>query len=269
MGHIISIVNNKGGCGKTTTTCNLADALGKQGKNVLVVDIDGQCNTIKKLISKDTNIDKSMFEILDPTGEEINLSTFFYPTECKNVYLLPNISETTNLEVDIIENAPESFFRLKKNLREFATDNYDYTLIDCPPNMGTFVLCAMYTSDSVIVPVRAGSADSIEGLLKATKLIEKIQAKGNNDLRFLRILINGRDNRTAISKAIVDKTRSIFDIDQVFETEIPLNTAFEKAEALNKTIFQADGTAVGARAFRSLAKELISILGDHDDTSKK
>lgn len=261
MGHIISIVNNKGGCGKTTTACNLADALGKQGKRVLVVDIDAQCNATNKLLPKKTTISGSMFELLDPDEESVDLDTFFYPTECKNVLLLPNIPETGNLEVDIIEGAPDSFFRLRDSLRTFAAENYDYTLIDCPPNMGTFVLCAMYASDLVIVPIRAGSADSVEGLLKATKLVEKIQSRGNNDLRFLRILINGRDKRTAISKAIIEKTRSTFAADQVFETEIPHNTTFEQAEALNRTIFQIDGTAAGARAFRALAKELIAILG--------
>ncbi|SLM31950.1 Cobyrinic acid ac-diamide synthase [Desulfamplus magnetovallimortis] len=262
MGYIISIINNKGGCGKTTTTCNLADALGRQGKSVLVMDIDGQCNATGKLLSDEITIDESMFELLDPNDDDVALDSIIRSTECKNVDLLPNIPETTNLEVDILENAPDSFFRLRKIIREYALQKYHFTLIDCPPNMGTFVLCALYVSDSVIIPVRAGSADSVEGLMKATKLIERVKEKGNSDLGFLRILINGRDKRTAISNTIIEKTRSIFKPDKIFNTQIPLNTAFEKAEALNKTIFQAEPSAPGARAFSSLAKELIEILGE-------
>ncbi len=260
MGFIISIANNKGGCGKTTTTCNLADALGKKKKKVLVVDMDSQCNATSKLIPKNTPIRNSLYDLLDPDQKETDIKSFFCPTEHQRVYLIPNISSTGNLEPDLIMNAPNSFFKLRDSLREFAVKNYDFTLIDNPPNMGTFVLCSLYASDFVVVPVKAGSTDSVEGLLKATQLINDVKDKGNSDLRFLRILINSIDRRTAISKAIVEQIHQTFTQDQVFKTEIPINTAFEKAEAINKTVFQTDGTSSGARAFRALAKELISIL---------
>ena len=146
-------------------------------------------------------------------------------------------------------------------MRDYAINNHDFTIIDCPPNMGSFVLCALYASDFVIVPVKAGSAFSVEGLIRATKLIEEVKTKGNSDLNFLRLLINSVDNRTAISKAITSQLHNIFDENQVFETQIPVNTAFEKAESMGETIFQNDGTASGARAFRALAIELISIVG--------
>jgi len=146
-------------------------------------------------------------------------------------------------------------------LRDYAINNHDFTIIDCPPNMGSFVLYALYTSDFVIVPVKAGSAFSVEGLIRDTKLIEEVKTKGNSDLNFLRLLINSVDNRTAISKAITSQLHNIFDENQVFETQIPVNTAFEKAESMGETIFQNDGTASGARAFRALAIELISIVG--------
>lgn len=261
MGYIISVVNNKGGCGKTTTTCNLADALGKIGKRVLIVDMDSQCNTTGKLIPKGISIRNSLYDLLDPDEENHkNLDDFFYPTECKNVFLLPNIGITGNLEPQLIFNAPGSFFKLRNVLRSYASNNYDFTIIDNPPNMGTFVLCSLYASDFVIVPIKAGSTDSVEGLYKATQLIKDVQVKGNSDLRFLRILINCVDKRTAISKAVVEQIHKTFNQDQIFETEISVNTTFEKAEASGKTIFQSDGTSTGARAFRKLAKELTSIL---------
>lgn len=262
MGVIISVVNNKGGVGKTAVTCSLADGLGKQNKKVLVCDLDPQANTTNKLLPKTLSIKNSVFDLLDPGQNNINLDNFFYPTECKNVYLIPNISKTGNLEPDLIENSPESFFKLRKELRDYASSNYDITIIDNPPNMGTFVLCSLYTSDFVLIPIKAGSTDSVEGLIQVTDLIRKIQNKGNRDLRFFRILINCLDRRTAISKAIAGQIRKTFNKDEVFETEIPMNTAFERAESAGKTIFQTDGTSTGARAFRSLAKELIKILGE-------
>lgn len=261
MGYIISVVNNKGGVGKTLTTCNLADALGKKGKKVLAIDIDPQCNTSTILVPKNTQIRKSLFEIIESNGSIDDLSSFIYATECNNVFVLPNITDTANLEPDLIANAPDSFFKIRTVLREYATSTYDYTIIDCPPNMGTFVLCALYTSDFVIVPVKAGSAFSVEGLIRATKLIKEVKTTGNPDLKFLRLLVNSIDKRTAISKAITSQLENIFDKNQIFETQIPVNTAFEKAESMGETIFQNDATASGARAFRALAKELNSIVG--------
>jgi cellulose biosynthesis protein BcsQ len=260
MGFIINIVNNKGGCGKTTTACNLADALGKKGKHILVIDMDSQCNTTSLLLPKNVPLRNNLYDLLDPNKDRKDLKDFFYPTNCKNVILIPNISETANLEPQLILKAPESFFKLRNTLRQYAVENYDFTIIDNPPNMGTFVLCSLYASDFVIVPIKAGSAFSVEGLFKATQLINDVRGRGNNDLRFLRLLINGKDKRTAISKALIDQVHSTFNNDQIFKTEIPVNTTFEKAESSGNTIFQYDAAASGAKAFRELAKELIDIL---------
>ncbi|KPA10709.1 chromosome partitioning protein ParA [Candidatus Magnetomorum sp. HK-1] len=260
-GHILSVINNKGGCGKTTTTVNIADALGKKGKKVLVVDMDSQCNTTSKL-NHSKNITESMYDVLNPENQNVDLNSFFYPTNYKNVSLIPNLDITGSLEPALIESSPESFFKLRGILRNYATKNYDFTIIDNPPNMGTFVLCSLYASDFVIVPVKAGSTDSVEGLIKATSLIHEIQKKGNPNLKFLRILINYVDKRTAISKAVIEQIRKTFEKDQIFKTEIPVNTSFERAEAKGESIFQNDATSTGARAFRNLASELISIFGD-------
>jgi len=259
MGVIISVINNKGGVGKTTTTCNLADALGKKGEKVLVLDMDPQCNTTSLLLPPTHSIRRSVFDILE-NDKSIEINTYVYPTTCKNVLIIPNITDTGSLEPDLISAAPDSFFNLRNRLRQYAIQNYDFTIIDCPPNMGTFVLCALYTSDFVIVPIRAGSAFSIEGLIRAVHLIKDVRNKGNPDLRFLRLLINGVDKRTSISKAIVGQLTEIFEQDQIFQTEIPINTAFEKAESSRKTIFQFDGSASGAKAYRELSQELISII---------
>lgn len=259
MGAIISIINNKGGCGKTTTTCNLAAALGKAGKKVLVVDIDSQCNTSEKLVPNRAKLNGSLYDILsaESIGDE-DFKRAVCLTESKNVSIIPNIDTTASLEPGLITNAPDSLFRLKNNLRTHA-QNYDITIIDNPPNIGTFVLCSLYASDFAIVPIKSGSTDSVEGLNRALALIKEINAEYNEDLKLFRILINCVDKRTAINKAVIEQVRDAFG-NGVFNTMIPINTAFEQAESLQETVFQTDGTSSGARAFRSLAKEVISLL---------
>jgi len=261
VGVIISVVNNKGGVGKTIVTCNLADALGRKGKRVLVVDMDSQCNSTSLLIPKGT-IRNSIYELLDPDEAEEPLSNYIYPTQYGNVACIPNVPETASLEPKLILKAPDSFLHLRKRIREYTEQRYDFTIIDNPPNMGTFVICSMYASDFVIVPIKAGSAFSVEGLLKAVQVINDIRNGGNPDLKFLRLLINSIDKRTIISRTIVDQIWTAFRDNQIFKTTIPVNTAFERAESDSQTIFQYEPTSTGARAFRDLAKELLDIFAN-------
>ena len=260
MGLIISMVNNKGGCGKTTVTCNMADALGRTGKKVLVIDMDPQCNTTSILLPGRFTIQKSLFSILDPSAARSDIAELIYPTGCENVSLIPNIPETAGLESAMASQSPLSLFNLREGYRPLIIRNFDLTIIDNPPNIGVFVKSSLNAADYVIVPIRAGSTFSIEGIIKATKLIKEIRGKGNPELRFLRLLINGLDKRTGICRAVKEHINIAFDVNQVFKTEIPINTGFEMAESRRETIFQFDSSAKGAHAFRSLAGELLDIL---------
>lgn len=259
MGFVAAVINNKGGVGKTTVACNLAHALGLQGKRVLVVDLDAQCNATALLLAKENTPRHSLYELLEQDGPGRKLQDYCYPTRHEQVFCLPNVPETASLEPRLILGAPDSFFRLRRHLRDQARARFDVTIMDTPPNLGTFVLCALIAADFALVPVKSGSAFSVEGLLKAVRLVREVQEQSNRDLRFLRLLINQVDKRTLISRTLAAQITGAFREDQVFRTSIPATTAFERAEAAGKTLLSYHPGAPGAIAFKELALEFLDI----------
>jgi len=260
MGVVIAIVNNKGGVGKTTAACNIAHAMGLLGRRVLVADLDPQSNATALLLSNHLDRQHNLYELLAEESLGTPISRFIYPSSYDGVFCLPNIPETASLEPELILSAPASFLRLRHHLRDYVLRQFDFVIIDTPPNLGTFVICALNTADFALVPVKAGSAFSVAGLLKAVRLINEVRVQDNKDLKFLRLLINCVDKRTLISRALTEQLFRTFREDQVFRTSIPGNTAFEQAEAAGVTIFRYNPSTPGARAFRELAQELLDIF---------
>lgn len=260
MGLIVAVINNKGGVGKTTVTCNLAQALALAGCRVLVVDLDSQCNTTQILLPSTQVPQPSFYELLGQEGAPLPLTAYISPTRCAGLAVLPNVPETAGLEPELLMQAPASFLRLRQRLRAAARELFDVTLLDNPPNIGTFVLCALHAADAVLVPVKAGSAFSIEGLLKAVRLINEVRRQGNPDLRCLRLLINQVDRRTNISRTGVAQLRAAFRPDQICATTIPVSTRFEQAEMARKTLLEFSPQAAGSQAYRDLAQELLAVL---------
>ncbi len=259
-GIIICIANNKGGIGKTSVTCSLGSALSLKGKKVLVVDNDPQANTTGILISRNTVVRKSLYELIDPSSNDAPIENCIYPATHKNLYCLPNIEETAGLELDFAAQFPESNLYLRNKIRDYAKENFDFTLIDCPPTLGLFVSNALHASDCVIVPIDAASAYSLDGLRKVVELIETIKQTDNPDLRFLRLLINRVDKRTVVTHVIIDDIKERFGESQTFKTHIPVNTPFQQAEYARETIFNFAATSRGAKSYRALATELIAIF---------
>lgn len=255
-GTILAIVNNKGGVGKTTVTVNLAHALTRRDQQVLVIDVDAQCNATSLLLPRERHRN-TLYEVFtDPT---LDVSQCLYPTDYEKLFCLPNTQNTSALEPPLLHRLPASFQILRQRLRKYAQDHYDFTILDCPPNMGFFVVSALYAADFVLVPNWAGSAFSLDGLMKALELIQDIRAHGNPDLRFLRLLINQVDRRTAMTKVTLDQIHKHFGPQEVFATMIPVNAAFQSAENARKTIIRYDQTTLGAKAYRALAKEVMDI----------
>lgn len=258
-GVVCAISNNKGGVGKTSLTSNLSAALAIKKKKVLVIDNDPQGDTTKVLIPHNVRISNSLYELLDPNEpNKPNIVDCIYPTIHNKLYCIPNVEETAGLELDFAGKYPDCLFFLRNQIREYAINNFDFVFIDCSPTLSVFVANALYASDCCIVPMDAGSSNSLDGLRKVLELISSIQKGGNTDLKFLRLLVNRVDKRTAISNAIIEDAIERFGEDKIFKNFIPVNTAFQQAEFAQKTIFAFDNNSRGAVAYRKLATEFLT-----------
>lgn len=255
---IATVVNHKGGVGKTSLTVNLATALGNQGKRVLVIDNDPQSNATG-ILTDGKGQKNTLYELLDPDGDNIPAEQCIYPTVSRNVSILPNTDATSGLEIPMANSYPDSQFYLRDAIKDHAQNNYDITLIDCQPTLGLFVANAMNTADAVIVPVDAGSSYSIDNLTVVMEMIEAVQQSANPNLKFLKMLINRVDKRTTVCQILMAQIRERFGTDQVFETEIPINTSVQQAEYAKDTVFKWNKHSTAAKAYRQLAKEVIAI----------
>lgn len=264
---VIAIVNNKSRVGKTTIAVNLGHALANRQKKALVVDLDSQCNSTSMLVDREF-IQESLHDVL--SNDSADVARAIYSTPYDGLKCLANEEETSALEFNLSANLPENYKILRTRIREYCKKKFDYTLIDCPPNLGFFVINALVASDFVIVPVKCGSRFSLEGLSKAISLIHYIQKTNpdnpskitNPDLRFLRLAINNVDKRTTMAKVIAERLYANFGKEQIFNTRIGASTAFELAEEFNKTIIRQAPRSISARAYRELSLELCNILGD-------
>lgn len=255
MGKVFAIVNNKGGVGKTTITLNLAHALANKGVTVLVADLDNQCNATSNFFP--TAPDGTLYELLD--GEGIDPSKCIYPTHYDRIHFLPNTEDSGSLEPELLSRDDKGYQLLNKRLRAYAINRFDFTLLDCPPNLGLFSLQAMAAADFVICPVTGGSRYATSGLDKTIRTIKYVQEEVNPNLRFLRLILNQVDRREGVDRAFVAGILEDYQ-GLVFETMVPRCTAVKQAEALKQTVLRAAPKSAAASKFRKLATELIDLL---------
>lgn len=264
MNPIISVINNKGGTAKTTTVINTGKALSILGKSVLIIDMDNQCNATDILLHRGMGqlFTKSLYDVVDPRtcAEEADIESCVYPTSKRDLYFIPNIPDSAILGPRIVLGGQPALFLLRERIRKFALNHFDFTFIDCPPNVDVFVIAALIASDFVIVPTMAGSKFSLNGLVKTKAFIDDIGSRYNSDLKFLKLLITMVDSRTSICKTIVNAIRKTFLDDEVFHQTIPMNTDFQKAEVFNQSIFDYRISAPGALAYMNVAEEIITIM---------
>jgi cellulose biosynthesis protein BcsQ len=260
MGTIISVVNNKGGVGKTTITTNLAHAISNLKKNVLVVDIDSQCNSSSFFFHGDPDRvpTPNLYEFLE--DEKVDVRECIYnAADYSRIAILPTHESQAALEPELIQRADTGIGILRNRMRDYAKANYDITLIDCPPNLGTFVMMAMVASDFVIVPLESGSKYSIDGIAKTVKLIDEIrQEQQNPDLALLRFLLNKAKPRTIVTRSMHEMLTEKYP-GRVFKTILPDSTDMKQGEFLSETVLRQKPNSYLTRQFRELAKEVLSL----------
>ena len=262
MGHVACVSNYKGGTGKTTSVVNIAAALAIRKKKVLIIDNDPQSDSTKAVLPRDSRIGFSLYHLLDlEAPARPKASECVYSTIHDNLFIIPNITETSGLEIPLAKQHPESNFVLRDAVRDFAIKHFDYTLIDCPPTLSIFVSNAMFASDFVIIPMDAGSGNSMDGVSGVLKLIDSVNEDAEHKLRFLRILINKIDKRKSSHKGVITILKDKFGESSIFKETIPTSSVFEEVELLKSaSVFSHAARSKGAMAFRSVASEIISIF---------
>jgi chromosome partitioning protein len=250
MGKIISLANQKGGVGKTTTSINLAAALAKLGKRVLLVDADPQANTSSGLGINIQELDNTVYECLI---NGIDPKTAILPTNVENLYMIPSHIDLVGAEIEML-NLEHRENILKHVLSPLKAD-YDYILIDCSPSLGLITINALTASDSIIIPVQC-EFFALEGIAKLLNTIKIIKSNLNPTLRIEGFLLTMYDARLRLSAQVHDEVRRHFG-DLVFNTVIARNVRLSEAPSHGMSVLEYDRNSKGAKNYTNLAKELI------------
>ena len=250
MGKIIAIANQKGGVGKTTTSINLAAALGVLEKKVLLIDADPQANATSGLGIDVESVELGTYQLLDhsATAKEAVIAT-----DSPNLDLIPSHIDLVAIEIELVDVEKREYM-LKTALEDLRTD-YDYILIDCAPSLGLLTLNALTAADSVIIPIQC-EYFALEGLGKLLNTIKSVQKIHNPDLDIEGLLLTMFDSRLRLSNQVVEEVRKHFD-EMVFETIIQRNVRLSEAPSYGESIISYDASSKGADNYLSLAQELI------------
>lgn len=250
MAKVITVTNQKGGVGKTTTSINLAFYLAKAGKKTLVIDFDPQGNAGSGLGINLHELDKTMCDVM--LGE-CELKDIIIKNKAKRLFVAPTIPELADVEVQMTEM--ENKFLLLKRAIATVIDDYDYIIIDSPPSLSLLTVNCMIASEYILVPIQTEfyAMQGVEQLRETMKLVRKAM---NPNLKLLGVLATMYDRRTALSSEVLAEVKKRFK-DLVFETTIPRNVRLAEAPSHGIPIGQYDRFSKGARAYKSLAEEVM------------
>ena len=254
--QIISIINQKGGVGKTTTVINLAAGLAQQDKKILVIDLDPQGNATTGLgLSNLENSSDTIYGVLNGTK---NVSQVIKKTDFKNLDIITSNVDLSGLEVETAGDNERAFI-LKVKLTSYLNDSrghYDYILIDCPPSLSLLTVMALVSSNSLVVPLQT-EFFALEGLTQLIKTIDRIKISLNPELKIRGILLTMFDKRNKLSSQVEKEARDYF-TDKVYLTVIPRNVRLSEAPSHGVPVLIYDKLCPGSKSYYSFTDEFIN-----------
>jgi chromosome partitioning protein len=250
MSKVIAIANQKGGVGKTTTSVNIAAALGVLEKRVLLIDADPQANATSGIGVDVEKQKKGTYELLEHT---VKVEETIVKTESPNLDLIPSHIDLVAIEIELVDKH-EREYMLRKAIKG-VKDQYDYIFIDCAPSLGLITLNALSAADSVMIPIQC-EYFALEGLGKLLNTIKSVQKIHNPNLDIEGLLLTMYDSRLRLSNQVVEEVQKHFS-EMVFDTIIQRNVRLSEAPSYGETIINYDATSKGATNYLSLAHEII------------
>ena len=253
---IISIINQKGGVGKTTTVINLAAGLSLQGKRVLVIDLDPQGNATTGLgLSNLENSESSIYSVLNGTK---TISKVIEKTKFNNLDIITSNVDLSGLEVETAGDSKRAFL-LKEQIMAYLNDSgglYSYILIDCPPSLSLLTIMALVTSNSLLVPLQT-EFFALEGVTQLIKTIERIKNNLNPDLLIRGILLTMYDKRNKLSGQVEKEARDYFK-EKVYQTVVPRNVRLSEAPSHGMPVLFYDKSCPGSKSYFNFTDEFIN-----------
>lgn len=249
MGKIISIINQKGGVGKTTTAVNLSAYLADKGYKVLLIDTDSQGNATSGL-SKKVKFRSDLYEVL--LNDEI-IENAIVKTDVRKLFLLPASIDLAGAEIEMV-SLPRREFLLKEKLQSIK-DDYDFILMDCPPSLGLMTLNTLVASEFVLIPIQA-EFYALEGLSQLVKTIKSVTRRLNPALDILGILLTMFDGRTNLSIQVAEEVKRYFGT-KLFKTVIPRSIKLSEAPGFGESVLTYAPKSKGAEAYKKLCREVI------------
>lgn len=256
--HIIAIVNQKGGVGKTTTTINLGAALAAKGRSVLIVDLDPQGNASTGLGLEPSERTMTTYDLL---LDDAAIDDVIVETRTNRLFLAPATTDLSSADMQLVTNEKRVFL-LRDALRQQSIERYefDFVLIDCPPSLNLLTLNAMVAAHSVLIPLQS-EFFALEGLSQLMLSIREIRQTANPDLRIEGVILTMFDARNNLARQVEDDARDNLG-ELVFNTKIPRNVRVSEAPSYAMPVLQYDPTSRGSVAYKSLATEMLRRHGD-------
>ncbi len=252
MGRVIAVANQKGGVGKTTTTVNIAASLAAAEQRTLLVDGDPQGNATSGVGIVASDLSVTLYDVLigsTPITDSIHERVHFDLLD-----VVPATPDLAGAEVELIDR--EDRGHVMRNALSLVRDNYDYVLIDCPPSLGLITLNMLGAADAVLIPLQC-EYYALEGLSQLLNTVHRIQHGVNEDLGIAGVLLTMYDARLNLSRQVATDARDYFG-EMVFETVIPRNVRLAEAPSFGKPIILYDIGSIGAKAYMSVARELMA-----------